>query len=53
MQCMVISLLRIPYVHRIYLKIYGSGQPYIYTVNDSISDNFPAKITVYVNIPCM
>jgi len=27
--CMVISLLKIPYVHRIYLLMYGSGQPYI------------------------
>ena len=26
--CMVISLLKIPYVHRIHLKMYGSGQPY-------------------------
>ena len=28
--CMVISLLEIPYVHRIYLEMYGSGQPYKY-----------------------
>jgi hypothetical protein len=26
----VISLLKLPYIHRIYI-IYGSGQPYIYT----------------------
>ena len=25
--CMVISLLKILYVHRIYLSVYGSGQP--------------------------
>ena len=25
--CMVISLLKMPYVHRIYLKMHGSGQP--------------------------
>jgi hypothetical protein len=28
--CRVISRLKIPYVHRIYLYLYGSGQPYIY-----------------------
>ena len=27
---MVISLLKIPYVHRIYLYIYGSGQHYTF-----------------------
>ena len=26
--CMVISLLKIPFVHRIHLQMYGSGQPY-------------------------
>ena len=26
--CMVISLLKIPYVHRIYVEIYGSSPPY-------------------------
>jgi hypothetical protein len=25
--CTVISLLKIPYVHRVYLKMYGFGQP--------------------------
>ena len=29
--CMVISLLKIPYVHRIYRYMYGSSQPYICT----------------------
>jgi hypothetical protein len=29
--CMVISLLIIPYVHRIYVFMYGFGQPYICT----------------------
>jgi hypothetical protein len=28
--CMVISLLKTPYEHRIYVKIHGSGPPYIY-----------------------
>jgi len=27
--CMVISMLKIPYVHCIYLNLYKSGQPYI------------------------
>jgi hypothetical protein len=27
--CMVISLLIIPYIHRIYVYTYGSGQPYV------------------------
>ena len=27
--CMVISLLIIPYIHRIYIYVYGSGQPYL------------------------
>ena len=31
--CMVIPLLKIPYVHRIYVQIYGSGPPYIYGVH--------------------
>jgi predicted naringenin-chalcone synthase len=26
--CMVISLPKIPYIHRMYLLMYGSGQPY-------------------------
>jgi len=29
--CMVIYLLNIPYVHRIYVYIYGSGPPYLYS----------------------
>ena len=29
--CMVIILLKIPYVHRIYVCIYGSGPPYYVT----------------------
>jgi hypothetical protein len=30
--CMVISLLKKPYVHRLYLKIYGSGNPRAYAL---------------------
>jgi len=26
--CMVISLLKMPYLHRIYVRVYGFGQPY-------------------------
>jgi hypothetical protein len=29
--CMVISLPKIPYIHRIHLYMYGSGQPYLHT----------------------
>jgi hypothetical protein len=34
--CMVISLLKIPYVHRIYICMYGSDQPYIYRVGQNL-----------------
>jgi len=37
---LVISLPKIPYIHRIYIHICGSGQPYIY-------GEFPANNTVY------
>jgi hypothetical protein len=30
--CMVISLPKIPYVHRTHVKINGSGPPYVYMV---------------------
>ena len=40
--CMVISLLKIPYVHRIYIYIYGWPEACIYNVYDSMYGNFPA-----------
>jgi len=30
--CMVIFLLKLPYIHRIYICMYGFGQPYVYTM---------------------
>jgi len=40
--CMVISLLKIPYVHRIYIYIYGWPEACIYTVYDRMYGDFPA-----------
>ena len=40
--CMAISLLKIPYVHRIYVYIYGWPEARIDTVYESMYGDFPA-----------
>jgi hypothetical protein len=48
--CMVISLLKIPYVHRIYVCMYGFGQPYTLYVQcePAHSHLFPAPLPVVI-----
>jgi hypothetical protein len=53
--CIVISLLTIPYVHRIYLYMYGSGQPYksvatqeLMALHAHVISNIPASCVLAV-----
>jgi hypothetical protein len=42
--CMVISLPKIPYIHRIYLQMYGSGQPYFFSTQVILRINLLSEL---------